>query len=250
MLVPMADFAWDPATYLRLMSEEVPDYPLLQRELVRATEVGADDRTYAADEDRHDAAVTPGDHHQVTRILDLGIGSGLTASLVLDAHPDAELVGLDASSDMLDAARATLDPTRTRLVAGRIEDDLPTGPFDLVISSLAIHHLDERGKADLFHRIRAVLSPGGRFVLADLVVPEDPVDVVTPIDGIEDTPSSLADQLRWLREAGFVPTVSWSHRDLAVVTAPVPAPRPRSFSVTPPSRRGPSPAPRRACPRA
>jgi tRNA (cmo5U34)-methyltransferase len=219
MLMPMADFAWDPTTYLQLMSAEVPDYPLLQSELVRATEVRTADRTHADGDDRHDAAVTPRDHGPVTRILDLGIGSGLTAALVLDAHPDAELVGLDASSDMLDAAHATLDPTRTRLVVGRLEDDLPDGPFDLVISSLAIHHLDGPGKADLFHRIRAVLSPSGRFVLADLVVPADPEDVVTPIDGVEDTPSPLADQLRWLEEAGFVPTVSWSHRDLAVVTA-------------------------------
>jgi tRNA (cmo5U34)-methyltransferase len=196
----MAEFAWDPESYLPLMQEEVPDYPRLQQELVRATdgEVGSS---------------------SVRRILDLGIGSGLTAAQVLEAHPEAYLTGVDASEAMLEAAHASLDPERTDLLSGRLEEALPEGPFDLVISSLAVHHLDGPGKAELFSRIAAVLAPGGRFVLADLVAPPDPADVVTPIDGIEDTPSSLDDQLGWLQAAGLDPEVTWHYRDLAVVRA-------------------------------
>ena len=64
-----------------------------------------------------------------------------------------------------------------------------------------------------------MLEPGGRFVLADVVVPDDPADVVTPIEEGYDLPDRLEDQLDWLREAGFEPEVRWSHRDLAVIAA-------------------------------
>jgi tRNA (cmo5U34)-methyltransferase len=37
--------------------------------------------------------------------------------------------------------------------------------------------------------VAGVLAPGGRFVFGDVVVPEDPADVVTPIDGVYDTPT-------------------------------------------------------------
>src|SRR5699024_2353514 len=117
---------------------------------------------------------------------------------------EARILGVDASPEMLTAAARTLDPDRTELRRGRLEDPLPPGPFDLVMSTLAIHHLDGPGKADLFARIAEVLPAGGRFVLADLIVPTDPAEAVTPIDGVEDTPSTLDEQLDWLAEAGLV----------------------------------------------
>lgn len=83
---------------------------------------------------------------------------------------------------MLAAASRTLDPARVRLSVQRLEDPLPPGRFDLVISALTVHHLDGDAKADLFRRVRAVTAPGGAFVLADLVAPERPEDVVTPVD--------------------------------------------------------------------
>lgn len=192
----MTEFAWDPETYPQLMAQEVPDYAHLQDQLVAAT---LDTPAHA--------------------VLDLGIGSGLTSARVLEAHRDATLVGVDANADMLAAAAASLDARRSSLSRARLQEPLPEGPFDLVISMLAVHHLDGAGKADLFHRVAGVLSVGGRFILADLVVPEDPGDVVTPIDGIEDVPSSLAEQLSWLAAAGLSVEVTWRHRDLAVITS-------------------------------
>jgi tRNA (cmo5U34)-methyltransferase len=87
------------------------------------------------------------------------------------------------------------------------------------MSALTVHHLDGEGKAALFARIAAALEPGGAFVLADVVVPEDPADAITPIDPAYDLPSPVADQLRWLRDAGLRPSVAWAHRDLAVLVA-------------------------------
>jgi tRNA (cmo5U34)-methyltransferase len=103
----------------------------------------------------------------------------------------------------------------------RLEDPLPDGRFDLVVSALCVHHLAGAGKAELFERVAGALSAGGRFVLGDVVVPDDPADARTPLTPGYDHPSPLADQLDWLRVAGFEPRVTWSEADLAVVAADV-----------------------------
>lgn len=51
----------------------------------------------------------------VRAVLDLGVGSGLTADLALQAHPNVTLVGIDANADMLAAATASLEGRRSRL---------------------------------------------------------------------------------------------------------------------------------------
>ncbi len=188
----MAQFHFDPGSYLELMAAEVPAYARLQDEV---------------------AAATAG--LEVARALELGTGTGETARRVLAVHQGAALVGVDASANMLGRA----DISGADLRVARLEDALPAGPFELVFSALAVHHLDGPGKADLFARVAAVLAPGGRFVLGDVVVPEDPADVVTPIDGVYDQPSTVAEQLGWLRAAGLDARVAWSERDLAVLVA-------------------------------
>jgi tRNA (cmo5U34)-methyltransferase len=126
-------------------------------------------------------------------------------------------VGVDESAAMLAAARALVPPADLRV--GRLQESLPEGPFDLVVSALAVHHLDEDEKADLFRRIAQELTKGGRFVLADVVVPDDPADAITPLDAGYDLPSRVDDQLRWMRDADLLPTLRWSRRDLAVIVA-------------------------------
>jgi SAM-dependent methyltransferase len=69
---------------------------------------------------------------------------------------------------MLERARENLPAADLR--RARLEDPLPEGPFDLVVSALAIHHLDAVGKRDLFHRIAAVLRPGGWLLVEDMDV--------------------------------------------------------------------------------
>ena len=190
-----SQYHFDPATYEAMVTAEVPAYRGLQAVVAAA------------------AAALP-----ATTVLDLGTGTGATAQQVLDALPGARLVGIDESAEMLAVARVAL-PASVDLRVGRMQDALPPGPFDLVVSALAVHHLDRRGKADLFRRVAAVLRPGGRFVLGDVIVPADPADVVTPIDGVFDQPSSIDDQLAWLTDAGFDAEATWIERDLAVLVA-------------------------------
>jgi len=194
----MSQFHFFPDLYLELITQEVPAYVALQ------DTVG-------------DLAVRPSGLPP-RRVLDLGTGTGETARRVIARHPQVALVGLDASADMLDAARTQLGEG-VELRCQRLEDPLPAGTFDVVISALAVHHLDGPGKAELFRRIRDALHADGRFVMADVVVADDPADMVTPLDPAEDRPDRVDDQLRWLRDAGFEARVAWQSQDLVVITA-------------------------------
>jgi tRNA (cmo5U34)-methyltransferase len=189
-------FHFHPQEYLALMESELPDYYRLQDEAAAAT-----------------AAAGGG----AARLLELGTGTGETALRVLSRHPGAALTGIDVSEDMLAVARERLPGADLRVA--RLEDPLPPGPFDLVFSVLAIHHLDGPGKADLFRRVAAVLTVGGRFVIGDVVVPDDAADAVTPLSPDYDMPSRVDSQLQWLADTGFEASLTWSSRDLAVMSA-------------------------------
>ena len=193
----MSQFHFDPATYLELMREEVPAYGRLQEAVA--------------------AAATGG--WSVSSVLDLGTGTGETLAAVLERHPGAVAVGVDKNEAMLGAARERLGELGVELRVAELADPLPGGPFDLVVSALAIHHLAGPDKAGLFARIAGALRPGGRFVLGDVVIPLDPADAVTPVTSDHDRPSTLADQLRWLGDAGLDASAVWSERDLVVVRA-------------------------------
>jgi tRNA (cmo5U34)-methyltransferase len=116
---------------------------------------------------------------------------------------------------MLERARQAFPDADLRLI--RLEDPLPPGPFDLVVSTLCVHHLNAAAKRDLFCRIVKILRVGGCFVLADIVVPEREEDVIAPIDWVMDLPDSLDDQLEWLRGAGFDAEAAWTLKDLAII---------------------------------
>ncbi|MGI8505982.1 MAG: Sua5/YciO/YrdC/YwlC family protein [Solirubrobacteraceae bacterium] len=188
-------YHFDPATYPEMIRDDIQGYDRFQDELARASGSGA------------------------RRVLELGTGTGETAARLLDRHPEAELVGIDENDEMLDVARSRLPAERVTLHVSRLEDELPAGPFDLVASALCVHHLRGPGKRDLFARIRAALASDGRFVLADVIVPSDPRAAVSPLTPGYDHPSTLAEQLVWLAEAGFDARVAWQHADLAVVVA-------------------------------
>jgi tRNA (cmo5U34)-methyltransferase len=175
------------------MRQAVPLYDRLQDEVVRAS-----------------AEV------QAARILDLGAGTGETSRRCLAAHPGARAVLLDSSAAMLELAAETLGSVAEARL-GRLEDPLPPGPFDLVVSALAVHHLRGAGKAELFERVAACLESGGRFVLGDVVVTDTLVSTPSPLDPAVDFPDRIDDQLDWLRSAGLRAELRWADSDLAVL---------------------------------
>jgi tRNA (cmo5U34)-methyltransferase len=196
----MSQFHFDPATYADMARAEVPLYDDLQQRVARAT-----------------ASI------DVADVLDLGTGTGETLAQVLPFHPGARTIGVDESEGMLDLARFRLIAYNVRLLVGDLRDALPPGPFNLVVSVLAVHRLDGPAKAALFARVAEVVAPGGRFVLGDVVIPDDPDRAITPLEPGYDMPSTVAEHLGWLKEAGLVPGVRWHEGDLAVLTADRPA---------------------------
>ena len=195
----MGQYHFTPESYLESVVAEIPGYEELQ-EAVTAATVGI----------------------RATRVLELGTGTGETALRVRAIHPETSWVGIDSSEAMLARARERLPDADLRLQ--RLEDELPSGPFDLVLSALAVHHLDGAGKRGLFSRVGGVLQPGGHFVLGDVVVPPPGQEGSIEIDWVMDKPDSVEDQLAWLREAGFEAEASSVRVDLAVFRARLSSP--------------------------
>ena len=210
---PTAD-DWDPGTYPMFIAAVFgPDYECL-----------------------HDAVVDATRNRNVGTILDLGTGTGKGARRLLSTHEGATLVGIDANQTMLNEA-GTIPTERVTVMLGRLEEPLPPGPFDLVVSVLTVHHLSGPSKADLFARISEVLSPAGRFVLGDIMRdPQTPGRWEATAEGAgcasgaigdegdvnPDKPDRLVDQIAWLTDAGLGPEVVWEKGRLAVVTADKP----------------------------
>jgi tRNA (cmo5U34)-methyltransferase len=175
-----AQFHWSPETYLDEIRAEVPRYDDLQRAAV-------------------DAIPFP-----PKRVLELGMGTGETTRVLLEAYPDAWVIGLDSSPDMVYRLREEYDDVQL----ARMEDPLPDGPWGLVISVLSVHHLQDEAKRTLFRRVR---EQSRALVIGD-VVKADPQ--VTPIEPGLDFPDT-ADQLaEWCGGE-----ITWTADDLAVVRA-------------------------------
>jgi len=158
------------------------------------------------------------------RVLDLGAGTGLLAEFVARAFPEARLTLLDGAGAMLAQARERLGD-RASYVIGDFADPLPEGPWDAIVSALAIHHLDDPGKRDLSARAHAALGPGGVFVNAEQVAGESAWLDAFYVERHEraaralgateaewaaaaqrmshDVCATVEDQLAWLRDAGF-----------------------------------------------
>jgi tRNA (cmo5U34)-methyltransferase len=193
---------FDPVTYADEIRVDVPAYDELQAAVADA------------------ATESSSTESSSTRALDLGAGTGETSLALLARCPGAALTLFDESAEMLAAATARLpEASVANVIVADLLNPLPPGPFDVVVSCLAIHHLDGAGKQALFERVHAALAPGGRFVMGDVIVPEDPADAIAPLEEGYDVPDRLPDLVAWLGMAGFDANVVWLHRDLAVVAA-------------------------------
>lgn len=176
----MAQFHSKPETYLEQIRTEVPRYDELQEQAIAAIPSPPE------------------------RVLELGMGTGETTRRLIEAYPDAWVIGLDASADMVFRAREMYDDVQL----ARMEDPLPEGPWDLVIGVLSIHHLRSEQKQNLFRQVR---EQARAFVIGD-VVKADPQ--VTPVDPSEDFPEAAADLAEWIGGE-----ITWEADDLAVIRA-------------------------------
>jgi tRNA (cmo5U34)-methyltransferase len=162
----MGQFDWTPEVYLERIRAEIPGYDDLQEQAVAAIPFGPE------------------------RVLELGMGTGETTRRLIEAHPDAWVVGLDASPDMVFRARKSYDDVQL----ARMEDPLPDGPWDLVVSVLSVNQLDDEQKRNL---CRQVKGQARSLVIGDVFVG-----------------SQLSDLAGWCEGE-----ITWQQGDLAVVRA-------------------------------
>jgi tRNA (cmo5U34)-methyltransferase len=162
----MGQFDWTPEVYLERIRAEIPGYDDLQDQAVAAIPFGPE------------------------RVLELGMGTGETTRRLIEAHPDAWVVGLDASPDMVFRARKTYDDVQL----ARMEDPLPDGPWDLVISVLSVNQLSDGQRQNL---CRQVKGQARSLVIGDVF-----------------SGSQLSDLVEWCGGE-----VAWQQGDLAVVAA-------------------------------
>jgi tRNA (cmo5U34)-methyltransferase len=196
-------------------SAHAPRYTALRRRLVPGY-----DEFYGAVVDVLSLSAQP-----PRRVLDLGAGTGLLSARMAEAFPDTEFELLDGSEPMLAEARVRLGDAVAAVHVADMADPLPAGPFDAIVSALAIHHLTDADKRHLFSRAREALVAGGVFVNAEQVA--GPTDELTAIynsiwerdcralgateeelDGARermrhDRCVDVGSQLAWMREAGF-----------------------------------------------
>jgi tRNA (cmo5U34)-methyltransferase len=170
----------------------------------------------------------------IARFLDLGCGAGAVSELVLASLPDAEGVLVDFSEPMLARAAVHLAgyDGRWQAITGDLNDPawrdaLPAGRYDAIVSGLAIHHLPGARKRALLAEAFALLESGGIFVNMDYVSIDGPLQGLfdeqmlanaveherasggtrsadeVDVEDDHDRPDTVADQLQWLRDAGF-----------------------------------------------
>lgn len=165
----------------------------------------------------------------VGRVLDLGSGDGRLLALVLDRRPGARGVALDFSPPMLErlharfAGRDTVD-----IVTADLAMPLPDlGRFDAIVSSFAIHHLEDPRKRALYAEAWTALDPGGVFCNLEHVSSSSSraharfLEAMGTTPEEEDPSNRLLDvhtQLAWLRAIGFVDVdCYWRWRELALL---------------------------------
>lgn len=160
------------------------------------------------------------------RVLDLGAGTGVLSALVLERFPNASLVAIDMSDGMLAACASKLASwqSRVELRQGEFPDVKIGSGYDLIVSSLTLHHLSHADKRAGFVKLFEAMAPGGVLLIRDVVAAPTPdldqryaalwrhtvqahgYDDMSWFDEhLEtDNPAPVEDQTAWLTDIGFV----------------------------------------------
>jgi len=160
------------------------------------------------------------------RVLDVGGGTGIYTSFLLDKYPGARVTLIDFSRQMLDEAEKKYagTPDIDVICDDYLKHDYGSLKYDIIISALSVHHFDEAGKRAVYEKMYSLLDTGGEFLNADEVNYGEPALDKTYLDMWKefvkenatadeyenflskihiDIVSPMQIQLEWLKQAGF-----------------------------------------------
>lgn len=170
------------------------------------------------------AAPAPGE-----KLLDVGCGTGAVTLAAKARVKDIEAHGIDASPEMIEVAKekaAKIGPDIDFQVALIEAIPFPDASFDLVTSSLMLHHLPDDLKGKGFAEIRRVLKPGGRFLAVDFAAEsrlglDSPIGHVLSLLGLYRGESVVDKLTPMLKDAGFedVESLRTRHKNFAFIRA-------------------------------
>lgn len=177
-------------------------------------------------------------------LLDLGIGTGQTALALLKKFPNIRIDGIDISKKMILHGKERLKDfsDRTHFTEQDIKDLQTDKQYEACTAVLCIHHLNAEEKSILFKKIFNSLASNGIFVIGDIIKFGSQTETEEKelewksflIENLgvkegtywfenykeEDMPSSIAEQLGWLKEAGFTDIKAlWQYMNYGVLFA-------------------------------
>lgn len=156
-------------------------------------------------------------------LLDVGCGTGgVTIPAKLRLGPSGNAAGIDPSPDMITAAKkkARRQELDIDFRVGVIEAlPFPDATFDAVTASLMMHHLPKPLQAKGLAEIFRVLKPGGRLLIADMIIPRAPTalgSILSMILHHRGRQIEAAELLDLLKGAGFGEAIQLEPRFLVI----------------------------------
>jgi tRNA (cmo5U34)-methyltransferase len=160
-------------------------------------------------------------------ILELGCGTGNLTAVIYKNFPVAKITAVDISTDILQVCKERINSKNIKFVKGDFsKSEFAKDSFDLVISSIAIHHLKNEEKKKLFNNIFSWLRRNGILVFSDQFkgisdelyekhiglwkenallsnVSESEWDIWMEHQKMHDYHETIDNQMTWLKQAGF-----------------------------------------------
>jgi tRNA (cmo5U34)-methyltransferase len=184
----------------------------------------------------------PADNDAGIRVLDLGCGNGILSELVLKQYPQANVVGIDLTPQMLQAYEKKLAQFsgRYELILGDYRFEPIGSNYDIILTGLTLHHLTWGERRYFYNVLYKALKPDGCFISSDIIIDED-WPTREKQYGIwkefmdsngenaefwynkhidKDFPVTLSDHFKWLADAGFRNTAChWRYNNFAITSA-------------------------------